>query len=525
LKFKEVLFGGQGTADKCRLIGSDVIVVLSSSAIITMVLTRKKFAARTMLAVSASAVLMSGALGVAQDGRAVQMFATKPDSPRTKAILAKLDERVSMVFPNDTPLGQVLNYVKQTAKNGPDDSGIPIYVDPVGLDQAEVPFFATVTINAKDVPLKVALANVLEQHHLAYVVKDEFLLISSPDGIEEDLQERSVTVGFASPKTKAVLAALERPVSMGFANETPLEEVVSYIKQATKTPAFPGLSIILDDYGFREAEKTPASPVSVELEGVPLKTTLRLMLKQLGVTLLVKNDQVIISSENRNVQRASLIGDIERDATTPGAVVTMDVLRLLFPSLRQNLGTLRRLVESDLEMFLDERQAPRPNNAVAAEETEHLPVARFHRKQALLQVVSDLLWEDDEAQPADVRAERPSGDRAPETVTAIVRRSLVKRRIRLLTGLLRVLSDDLKESESELCEVRRMIARSAGRQVESDVEVIEIKRERIAREGALKTSLDEARKADRALFESLNALKSLRDRAERQPKVPPTANP
>jgi hypothetical protein len=503
----------------------DPVIVVSSSAITTVVLTRQTIVVCITLAVSPSAALMSGALGLAQDGRAEQPLEGKPDSPRTKAILAKLDERVSMVFPNYTPLEKVLNYVKQATKEGPNDPGIPIYVDPVGLEQAEVPFFATVTINAKDVPLKVALAKVLEQHHLAYVVKDEFLLISSRDGIEKDLRERSVTVVLASPKTGAVLAALERPVPMGFANETPLEEVVSYIKQATKSPTFPGLSIILDDYGFREAEKTPGSPVSMELEGVPLKTTLRLMLRQLGLTFLVKNDQVIISAENRNVQRASLIGDIERDATRPGAVVTMDVPRLLFPSLRQDLGTLRRLVESDLEMFLDKRQVPRRNKALAAKETEHLPVARFARKQALLQVVSDLLWEDDEAQPADLRAKGPTGDRPPETVTALVRRSLLKRRIRLLTGLMRVLSDDLKESERELREVRRSIARSAGRQEESGAEAIEIKRARGARDVALKASLDEARKVYRALFESLNALKSLRDRAERQPKIRPTADP
>jgi len=54
---------------------------------------------------------------------------------KTKSILRKLDEPISMSFANETPLEDVLKYIK-SATQGPNDTGIPIYVDPVGLQEA-----------------------------------------------------------------------------------------------------------------------------------------------------------------------------------------------------------------------------------------------------------------------------------------------------------------------------------------------------------------------------------------------------
>ena len=60
-------------------------------------------------------------------------------SPKTKAILATLDESIPMSFANETPLGDVLTYIKQATFKGkkPTDAGIPIYVDPIGLQEAK----------------------------------------------------------------------------------------------------------------------------------------------------------------------------------------------------------------------------------------------------------------------------------------------------------------------------------------------------------------------------------------------------
>ena len=83
---------------------------------------------------------------------------------------------------------------------------------------------------------------------------------------------------------------------MSFADPTPLEDVLKYIKQATTTPNYAGIPIYVDPMGLEEATATLDSTVTLDLEGVPLKTTLRLMLKQIGLAYCVRDGVLIISS-------------------------------------------------------------------------------------------------------------------------------------------------------------------------------------------------------------------------------------
>jgi len=99
-----------------------------------------------------------------------------------------------------------------------------------------------------------------------------------------------------NPKSKALFKKLEEPISMLFANETPLDDVLKYIKQASTTKTYAGIPIYVDPKGLKEAEKTLTSTVSIDLEGVPLKTTLRLALKQLDLAYCVRDGVLIISS-------------------------------------------------------------------------------------------------------------------------------------------------------------------------------------------------------------------------------------
>jgi tetratricopeptide (TPR) repeat protein len=103
-------------------------------------------------------------------------------------------------------------------------------------------------------------------------------------------------------KTMNILAKLDEPIAMNFANETPLEDVLKYIKSATQGPNDSGIPIYVDPVGLQEAEKTLTSPITLDLEGVPLKTTLRLLLKQLTLTYTVKDGLLTITSESSNDQ-------------------------------------------------------------------------------------------------------------------------------------------------------------------------------------------------------------------------------
>jgi tetratricopeptide (TPR) repeat protein len=106
-------------------------------------------------------------------------------------------------------------------------------------------------------------------------------------------------------KTKAIIKKLSQPIAMKFATETPLEDVKKYIQDATQDElaGLPtGIPIYIDPQGLQDVDKTPASTVSIDLEGIPLKTTLRLLLKQLGMIYTVKDGLLTITSKETEDQ-------------------------------------------------------------------------------------------------------------------------------------------------------------------------------------------------------------------------------
>jgi hypothetical protein len=135
-------------------------------------------------------------------------------------------------------------------------------------------------------------------------------VVEYPDGdrwrvlSERRIKEYSRALDLRDPdsKTKAILSKLEQPVTMSFPNETPLEDVLKYIKVMTQGPNDNGIPIYVDPVGLNEASRTLLSPVTLELEGVPLKTTLRLLLKQLGLTYTVKDGLLTITAEGSENQ-------------------------------------------------------------------------------------------------------------------------------------------------------------------------------------------------------------------------------
>ncbi len=132
----------------------------------------------------------------------------------------------------------------------------------------------------------------------------ETMAFVSPDAWRSLSEKRIKRYGNASdlfqrdPKTQSILAKLEEPITMTFPNETPFEEVLKYIRGATVTKDGGSLPIYVDPVGLQEADRTMSSTVSIDLEGVPLKTTLRLILKQLGLTYTVNEGLVTITSES-----------------------------------------------------------------------------------------------------------------------------------------------------------------------------------------------------------------------------------
>jgi RNA polymerase sigma factor (sigma-70 family) len=125
-------------------------------------------------------------------------LAANDKSPKNQAVMTKLDQPLTMTFANPTPLEDVLKYIKAAtveSKGKP----IPIYVDPKGLNQAETSLTSTVSIDLDGIPLKMSLRLTLKQLGLAYCVRDGVLIISSVQGIREELAEAASEVLGSDP--------------------------------------------------------------------------------------------------------------------------------------------------------------------------------------------------------------------------------------------------------------------------------------------------------------------------------------
>jgi hypothetical protein len=111
--------------------------------------------------------------------------------------------------------------------------------------------------------------------------------------------------GFIGPidahddRSQRIIVELSKPLSMPFGAETSLAELIKYVKSSTKGPAFAdGIPIYVDPIGLSEADKSMASTVSnVQVEGVPLRTTLKLLLNQLDLTYVVGDGLLRIISQ------------------------------------------------------------------------------------------------------------------------------------------------------------------------------------------------------------------------------------
>jgi RNA polymerase sigma factor (sigma-70 family) len=101
-----------------------------------------------------------------------------PPHPRDKVIRDRLEERLDLTF-EKTPLEEVLKFVKQATRKGPNDNGILIYVDPVGLNKAERTLATPVSFVARGEPLKSSLERLLKSIGLAYMVKDGLLTVTA----------------------------------------------------------------------------------------------------------------------------------------------------------------------------------------------------------------------------------------------------------------------------------------------------------------------------------------------------------
>ena len=121
--------------------------------------------------------------GAASVGPGFAIFPDIVTDTRNKLILERLEQPIVVSFKNETPLDEVLKYIK-TVTSTPNYAGIPVRVDPIGLAEAGITLTATVKFELERVPLKTALRRILDKLGLAYTVHKGFLVITSKASAE-----------------------------------------------------------------------------------------------------------------------------------------------------------------------------------------------------------------------------------------------------------------------------------------------------------------------------------------------------
>jgi hypothetical protein len=239
--------------------------------------------ARHWLALIGFASIAIGAPATAGDDPKDQ----KASAARDRAILAQHEKPIPLHF-HDTPLEDILQFIR-SATQGPNDSGIPIVVDPQGMKALETTLTTRVSVDTEEgEPLKESFYYLLGKNGLRYRVKDGLLTISVMSNRTSILDRRK--------QNKAILAKLEQPVDLHF-DKAPLEEVLKFIKKASTGPKDNGIPIYVDPIGLMEAEVAITTPVSIESKtGEPLKTSLERLLKPAGLTYEVKDGLLTITS-------------------------------------------------------------------------------------------------------------------------------------------------------------------------------------------------------------------------------------
>ena len=135
--------------------------------------------------------------------------------PASQRIIARLEQPIAMPFENDTPLTDVLDYIRQATADENLRLGIPIYVDEFGLQQAEQSLQSPVKITLEGIPLRTTLWLTLRQLQLAYTVIDGVLIISNPDDLLDMLTQNQIFTLPDLPKEPAIGAGSGFGMGMG----------------------------------------------------------------------------------------------------------------------------------------------------------------------------------------------------------------------------------------------------------------------------------------------------------------------
>jgi hypothetical protein len=201
----------------------------------------------------------------------------EPDSQVAQAIEEAMDREVTL-GKIKVPAGRLGKELRERL------GGLPVFVDSRGLQIAEVAADKRIKTNVPTLPLRASLRHLLEPHALRAVVENEGLVITADFTA---LTRRGIAcdqwVGLEPDFVIETETALDAIFSENFV-AMPLEDAAHQIQAIT------GLQIAIDQRALEEIGLSIDQPVSVSVSGVPLRSFLNMLLRQLDLTYMTKDN-------------------------------------------------------------------------------------------------------------------------------------------------------------------------------------------------------------------------------------------
>ena len=170
-------------------VSSGRFAVASVVAVVVVAWTLPALSARVAKPSPAPFVPAAGAAGAAEDdGPPVpRVYFKAPITAEAAAVWIKLQKKAPLKFENETPFDEFLKKFKEAVDGKDDATGVMIYVDPIGLQEAEKTMSSVITINLANVRLETGLRLAVKQLGLTFRVDpDGLLMITSRDSKDSE---------------------------------------------------------------------------------------------------------------------------------------------------------------------------------------------------------------------------------------------------------------------------------------------------------------------------------------------------
>lgn len=171
--------------------------------------------------------------------------------------------------------------------------------------------------------------------------------IEFPKDWKERTKNRGANRYKLSPKEKAIMQALDTPISVSFKDDK-FQDIMEYLSTVMGQP------ILLSKQDLADASITYETPVSLSVKNVTARTILRKVLGEFGLTYIIKDETIQVVSalkaKDMMVVRAYYIGDLLLTSGGPGDPLTY----IYGPGIQriqmiQNLASIMDMVQTSFD--------------------------------------------------------------------------------------------------------------------------------------------------------------------------------